>query len=135
AAALDPAYTRMTDRTNPNQAPDRRIALRREAHATARESRRSEWSRRPDSNRRRADYESAALPAELRRPGSGRCGGPSLPSEPSRCHASVGCFGGAAVFLKPGKARRKRSRRLANGGGRAPGGETGPERGVRGGPG
>ena len=30
------------------------------------------WSRRPDSNRRPADYESAALPAELRRPGQVR---------------------------------------------------------------
>ena len=30
-------------------------------------SRRERWSRRPDSNRRPADYESAALPAELRR--------------------------------------------------------------------
>ena len=29
------------------------------------------WSRRPDLNRRPADYESAALPTELRRPGRG----------------------------------------------------------------
>ncbi len=32
------------------------------------------WSRRPDSNRRPADYESAALPTELRRPLGMRCG-------------------------------------------------------------
>src|SRR5262245_13581221 len=37
--------------------------------------RQEEWSRRPDSNRRPADYESAALPAELRRPRVRRRGG------------------------------------------------------------